>query len=177
MRNQGQLILAVAIIIFGIVLLVGNLLDVDMWVLCWPSALILLGVILLLRPQLISSDAAVAQKLLGDIRRRGAWDVTDEEFWLGVGDVTLDMTEAEIPVGETHLRIWCFVAGIKLTVPEDVGVAVSSTAFVTDARFFGRKREGFVTPVRMVSENYELAERKVRLESTSFVGDSKVRVA
>jgi lia operon protein LiaF len=177
MRNQGQVYLALFIILIGVLFLIGNLFDVDVGTFCWPTALILLGLWLLLRPQLISSDAAVHQKLLGDIRRRGAWQVTDEEIWLGIGDIRLDLAEAEIPVGETKLRVWNFVGSVNLRVPDDVGVSLTSTAFVSDVRMFGRKQEGILTPVQMSSENYETAERKVRLEITCFVADVRIRRA
>jgi hypothetical protein len=174
MRSQGQLILALILIVLGVVLLIGNLLDINVWALCFPIALMLLGIWVLFRPRLIDSRSAVRQKLLGDIRRRGSWDVTDEEFWVGVGDIKLDMTEAEIPPGETTIRVWSFVGPVRLSLPEGVGVSVSSTAFVTDARFLGRKREGILTPVRLSSDDYENAERKIRLETTSVVGDIRV---
>ena len=67
MRNQGELVLAVVIILVGVLFLIGNVFDVDVWALCWPIGLILLGVWVLLRPQLVRSDTAVRQKLIGDI--------------------------------------------------------------------------------------------------------------
>jgi hypothetical protein len=177
MRNQGQLVLALLIIAAGFALLIGSILDINVWALCFPGALILLGLAILLRPQLVSSGPSAGYKVLGDIRRKGNWEVTDEELWIGIGDVSLDMTDAAIPAGETRLRIWSFVASVRLTVPEDVGVSVSSSAFVTDARFFGRKRDGILTPVRLRSENYDDAGRAIYLETTSFVGDVRVQRA
>ena len=96
---------------------------------------------------------------------------------VGVGDVTLDLTRAVITPGETRLRVRCFVADVRLSVPEDVGVAVTSTAFVSEARFFERKRESILTTMRLISDNYELAERRVCLENTAFVGEIRVRRA
>jgi lia operon protein LiaF len=177
MRNQGQLILGVVVIVVGLVLLIGNVFDVNVWVLCWPIGLIVLGLLLLLRPQLISSDATTRQKLLGDIRRRGEWQVVEEEFWLGIGDVTLDMTQAEIPPGETHLRVVQFIGDVRVTMPEEVGLSLSSTAMVGSVRAFGRKRDIFFSPLRLSSENYEAAERKVRLETSMFIGDVRIRQA
>ncbi len=174
MRDQGQLILAVVIIIVGVAFLIGNVFDVDVWTLCWPVALILLGLWVLFSPRLIGTDSAQRQKLLGSIRRYGAWQVKAEEFWIGVGDVKLDMTEAEIPLGETELRVWNFVGDVRLTVPPEVGVSVSSSAFIADVRVLGRKRDSFLAPVRITSENYETAERKIKLETTSFIADVRV---
>ena len=175
MNSQRQLILAVVIIAVGLVFLIGNVFDVDIWTVFWPTLLILLGLGLLLRPQIVSQDTAVRQKLIGDIRRDGVWQVTDEQFWVGVGDITLDMKDAKIPVGETRIRVWSFVSPVRMLVPPDIGVSVSSTAFVTDARIFERKRESILAPFHTVSDDYETAEKKIYLEVTSFVGDLRVR--
>ena len=178
MSNRGQLVFAVVIIVVGVVLLIGSLFDIDVWALGWPTALILLGLGLLFRPKLVRGDAATRQKvLLGDIRRRGAWQVMEEELWMGVGEIRLDMTEAEIPDGETTIRIWSIDSPVRLTVPEGVGVAVSSTAFYTDARFFGRKRESILAPLRASSDGYATAEPRLRLEIMSFSGDIKIERA
>ncbi len=175
MRNPGQLIFAVVVIAIGAVLMADNVLDVDVWSLAWPIGIISLGVLLLLRPKLIGSDATVRQKLVGDIRRRGDWQVADEEIWLGVGDIKLDMSSADIPLGETCIRVYSFVADVRLNVPQDVGVALSSNAFYTESRMFGKKRESILAQVNLASDDYETAERKVRLEMSTFVADVRVR--
>lgn len=175
MRNRGQMIIGILFILAGLIFLIGRVLNVDVWALCWGLGLILFGVWLLLRPQLAGADTAVRQKLLGDIDRDGTWQVTDEEFWIGVGEIDLDMTRADIPMGETKIRVFGFVGDVDLRVPEGVGIAVSSTAFVTDARFLGRKRESIMYPFYQASDDYETAERKIRLEVTSFVAAPKIR--
>jgi hypothetical protein len=164
MRNQGQIYIGAAIILIGLLLLIGNVFDVDVGALCLPLGLILLGVWLLLRPQLVGPDTALRMRVFGPI-------------WLFVGDVILDFTRAEIPPGETPIRVYGFVSSIRVTVPQDVGVAVSSTAFVTDARMLGQKRESFLAPVELTSDGYETAERKVRLETIFFVADVRVKQA
>jgi lia operon protein LiaF len=175
MRNQGQLVLALIVIAVGVVLLVGSVLQINFWVLCFPVLLILLGLVILFRPQLVGSDSDVRYKLLGDIRRSDEWSVADEELWIGVGDVRLDMTKADIPHGDTEIRIWSFVSSVQLSIPDGVGVTVSSSAFITDAKFLGRKREGILSPVRFSSDDYETAERRIRLENIAFVGDLSVK--
>jgi hypothetical protein len=177
MRNQGQVLFAILIILIGLVLLLGNVFDIDVGALCFPAGLILLGAWILLRPRLVGPDTALWLRVFGPIRRRGAWQVADEEIWLFVGDVRLDMTQAEIPLGETRIRVFGFVGNVRLVVPEGVGVSVSSMAFVTDARVLGQRRDGFLVPVHLASDDYETAERKVHLETMSFVADIKVKRA
>jgi len=112
---------------------------------------------------------------LGDVRRYGAWQVADEEIWIGVGDVRLDLTSADVPVGKTKFRVFGFVGDVDLLVPENVGVSLSSMAFVTEAKVLGQRRQSFLAPVDYASDGYEMAERKVQLTTGFFVGDITVK--
>ena len=177
MRNQGQVIFGILIILIGLMFLLGNVFDVDVGALCFPTALILLGLWLLLRPRLVGPDTRLRFRVFGPLRRGGAWQVADEEILLLLGDVKLDMTQAEIPSGETRIRVFGFIGDVRLVVPEGVGVSLSSMAFVTDARMLGQKRDGLLLPVHLTSDDYETAERKVHLETMFFVGDIRVKRA
>ena len=44
MRNQGQVIFGILIILIGLMFLFGNLFDVNVGALCFPVGLILVGV-------------------------------------------------------------------------------------------------------------------------------------
>jgi len=155
MRNRGQLVVGVVIVLLGTLLLIGNLFHINPWAFFWPLVLIGLGVWMLLRPQTLRSDGRRKGKILGDICRGGEWQVRDEEFWVLIGDIKLDMTTAQIPEGETVIRTYGFVGSIRLRVPERVGVSVSSTAFITDARMLGHKQESLLSPLHQVSDDYE----------------------
>jgi len=177
MRNKSQLIVGLVIVLIGVTLLIGNLFHVNLWDFFWPLVFIGLGIWMLVRPRTVKTGTKVQHRLLGDIRRAGGWQVTDEEFWILVGDIKLDMTAAQIPEGETLIRTYGFVGSIRVRVPEGVGISVSSTALVTDAKILGHKQENFLTPLHEVSDDYEAAERKIRLECSAFVADLKVRRA
>jgi predicted membrane protein len=175
MRNQGQLYMGGAIIVIGVLILIGNLTNVDFGVYCWPLAFILLGVWLIVRPRMLEPGATLTQRLIGEIERAGDYAVTDEEFWAFIAELDLDMTQADIPQGETRLKVYGFVGEVDLLVPEDVGVAVSSTSFVNSIKMPTGKQESFVAPLRLQTDNYKIAERKIRLEMTCFVGEAKIR--
>jgi lia operon protein LiaF len=173
MRKKTQIVVGVVIITWGLLLLIGNLLQINIWAYVWPLILIGLGVWLLTRPHKQGRYTHVV--LLGDQRRRGAWQVRDEDLFSLIGDVTLDLTEAEIPVGETTLRMQGFVNSVVVKVPDDVGLAITSTAFVTSAYVFGHKRDYILTPYELETDNYHEVDRRVRLELVYFVADLKVR--
>ena len=175
MRNQGQILLGAAILIIGLVLLLGVWLEVDAGDLCWPTAFILAGLWLLLRPWMVPADTALEIRIFGPMRRQGPWQVAPLESWLLVGDVDLDFTEAEIPPGETPIHCLGFVGTTRVIVPEGVGLSVTSTAFLTDAKMMGQKRSSFFMPVNMTNDSYATAERKIRLDVTYFVADLKIK--
>jgi lia operon protein LiaF len=174
MRNRGFLIVGILLVVWGILSLLGNLLKIDTWAFCWPVVLILIGVWLLLRPRFRLQGAVVNVLPLNNTRRSGAWTVVDEEDFTLIGDTRLDMTQAEIHPGETVLRVYGFVGAVDLRLPKEVGISVTSWAFVTDARLMGQKSDTFLSPVEYASPGYESAERRVRLETYFFVVDLDV---
>jgi predicted membrane protein len=177
MRNQGQLVMGLIIIAVGVVILFGNLFNINLWAICWPTGLILLGLWVLVRPRMVRDGSEVTLVPLGNVRRDETWHVADEEFWVFVGDIDLELGRADLPVGETTFRTYGFVADVEIVVPAEAGVAVTSTAFVSNIKAFGDKKEGFLMPLHVVSDNYDTAERRVHLHCYSFVGEVKVRRA
>lgn len=178
MRNRGELIFGGILVLLGLILLIGTVFNINVWALCWPAFLIILGLFLVFRPRLggMGPDANSDVLLLGDRRKRGSWVVRDEELWLGVGDVEMDLTQATIPAGETTLRYISFVGDVDLFIPSSVGVSVRAAGFVIDANIFDRDYDTFLTPVEVRTPNYEQAETRVRIEMTSFVADLKVKL-
>jgi hypothetical protein len=158
----------------GVILLLGSIFQVNLWRFFWPAALVLLGLWLLIRPRLVHTGGA-SIILLGDVRRNAQWPVENEEFWVGIGDVKLDMSQADIPLGETTLRAYGFIGDVGVIVPPEVGVEVSCVGFVSTAKVFGVKRESFVMPITLASQNYAAATRKIRIDGAFFIGDIKAR--
>lgn len=171
MGKQTQLILGGILVLWGILIVVSNVFNIDFSAICWPTLLILLGVAILLRPRWLKPDMQWGIRPIADIKRRGVWTASNEEIWTFVGDVKLDLTEAQIPSGETLLRIFGFVVDVDVRLPADVGLAVSSTAFVNEVEIQGQKNETFFGPINYTSPGYENAERKLRLETLFFVAD------
>jgi predicted membrane protein len=175
MRNRAPLIFGGILILLGILSIIGTIFKIDTGVFCWPLLLIGIGVFILLRPKLEASNASSSFRLLGNNNRGGAWKVSDSETWTLIGDTILDFTQADIPVGETHLHINSFVGDIRLYVPECVGVALISTAMFSDARFFDEHRGLFFGSLEFSTPGYESAERRIHVETFSFMGNVKVK--
>jgi lia operon protein LiaF len=174
MRNW-PIAAGIAVIVIGLLFLISALTGFNVWSLICPSALILIGVALIVRTRRVDSDTGFSVKVIGDIRRRDGEMLKNQEIWVGIADVDFFPAEADIPTGETTLRLLGFVGDIDLRVPEHVGLSIASLAFVTEARVLGDKTSSVVTPFEYMSPGYAEAERRIRLETTFFVADLKVR--
>lgn len=175
MVNRGQLVLGSILVLLGLMLLVGSIFRIDMWAFCWPTGLILLGVWLVLRPTLTGPDKGSEVVLLGDIRRRGVWNLADQTIWLGIGDVDLDLTQAVIPAGETQLNLYGFVGDVDIFMPRSMGYAIRANGFVVHSDLEGEPTDNVLVPLEATSANYVAAEQRLRIEMTSFVADIKIR--
>jgi hypothetical protein len=95
MGTRGQIIFGLFLVFLGVVYILGITFNIDTGALCWPAILILVGVWLLARPKFEREGTKII--LIGDFRRKGAWNVTATDVWLGIDDVRLNFSETEIP--------------------------------------------------------------------------------
>ena len=165
----------IAIIVIGLLFLISALTGFNVWGLICPVALILIGVALIVRTRRADPGADFSVKVIGDIHRRDGQMLKSQEIWVGIADVDFFPAEADIPSGETRLRLLGFVGDIDLRIPEGVGLSIASLAFVTDAKILRDKTSNIATPFEYTSPGYTEAERKIRLEATFFVADIKAR--
>ena len=174
MQNPGRFVVGAFLVLLGTGLLLANVLRISLWSICFPASLIMVGVLLLLRPKIFGTSSSSNWHLFGDVKRSGEWTATDEEFWLLFGDTKLDFTHAQLPVGETTIRINGFIGDVDVTVPPDVGVSVSASGFIVDVRTPTEKIDRFLALANVASPNYATAERKLHLSTIFFIGDIDV---
>jgi lia operon protein LiaF len=103
--------------------------------------------------------------------------VTQHEIWWFVGSSRLDFTEAVFPKGDAVIRIFGFVTDLKVILPEDVGLRVSSSAFVSEYSGLHGKQERFLNQLVDQSANYSSVEKRVDLQTVAFVSEIKVRTS
>ncbi len=176
MRNQGMVTIAILIIGAGLLLLIGNLFDINFGAYCFPLGLILLGIFVLMRPRMVGPGVNSNTVLIGDFDRAGPGTLEAEEYWGFIVDANFDLTKYNIPIGETVIRGFSFIGDVEIFAPADVGVAIDGASFVTELKMDGAKEESaFLSPLKWRSDGYKMAERRVRFELTQFIGDIKLR--
>jgi lia operon protein LiaF len=175
MDRRWLLGIGVVVIVYGLFLLLGELFGFNGWAFFFPLLLVALGVWLILRPHMLGPQGQIQTRLLGDIDRTGDWQVVPQEIWLAIGDIRLDLTQAQVPEGETIITVYGFVNDIRVIAPEGVGIGVHCSSFVSDVKMYGEKETTIFMPVDRNSDDYATCSRKVVLRTNHFVVDVKVK--
>mgnify|MGYP001554394440 CR=1 FL=1 len=175
MNRNGRVFFASILILYGIILILGQLFSFDAGRLFFPLVLISLGLWLVFFSR--NRDGNFKIFPIGEMNRRGNWKVGDETSYSFVGDIELDFTNAEFDGTEKEIELAGFVNDIDIFLPEDVGLRVSSSAFVSEAIIYGEKFERIMTPYNFETDNYETAEKKVFLNCRGFVCEINLRAS
>ncbi|MCR2807940.1 cell wall-active antibiotics response protein LiaF [Paenibacillus soyae] len=124
-------------------------------------------------------DSAVINRsgFIGDIHMgHDYWELKPMNISHFIGDTVLDLTKAQIPLGETKITISSFIGDVKVYVPNDfeLGVKVVSSAFIGDVKVLGQKEGGLFTNVSSQSPRYSESDRRIKLIVSTFIGDTRV---
>jgi predicted membrane protein len=174
MRNKSQLVLGGGVLLFGLLLLISNLFDFDLWRFFWPLALISIGVFVIFRQTKTRDETMAYFGFARDINRYTEWEIQDAEYWNFVADFDLDLSQASFPEGEAHWKAFGFVNELRLKIPSHIGAAVTTHAFFTERRIDGNKEDLILIPMDWQSDNFETAGEKLFIELNGFFNEVRI---
>ena len=174
MTKRSQQILAGFLIVLGLLYLAANFINIDPGKLFWPLVFIAIGVILIFRPKMITPENA-EHYFAKDITLDRHAKPGDKEVRMFAGDIDIDLVDMDLEPGETYYTVRFFAGDITVDVPEDVGLKIESTGFVVEVKLDGDSSSNVMTGYSYQSPNYEAAEKKFFLNTTSFAVDLKIR--
>lgn len=122
-------------------------------------------------------DAAQHNRFIGDVHiGQDYWELRPTNISLFIGDTTIDLTKAQIPLGETKIYVSCFIGDVKVFVPGDgnVGIQVVSSSLIGDVKVWDRKRGGLFNSMSVETPHYADTDKRVVLVASAFIGDIKV---
>lgn len=105
------------------------------------------------------------------------WELRPMNLSLFIGDTVLDLTRAYIPYGETKITISSFIGDVKIFVPNDIELEVSvvTNSFIGDTIIFDRKKGGMMSSVNYEEPGFQIADKRVRIIVSTFIGDTNVQ--
>ena len=93
-----------------------------------------------------------------------------------IGDTTLDLTKAQIPLGETKVYVSSFIGDVKVFVPNDlsIGIQVVSSCLIGDVKVLDQKRGGMFNQMTVETPHFPDIDKRVVLVVSCFIGDVRV---
>jgi predicted membrane protein len=173
--KRWQIVFGIGLILLGLFALIDVLTGINLWGLVFPLILICIGVMLILRPRMAGREVQVKMPILGDLRKKGAWEVGNHDIWLLIGSIRLDFTDAVFLQAEPKIKLFGFVNDLKIILPEDVGLYLTSSAFVSEFKGPSDKEERILNPLIYGTPNYTNAGKRVRIEVLGFVSEIQVK--
>jgi lia operon protein LiaF len=116
-------------------------------------------------------------RFIGDVHLgNDYWELRPMSISHFIGDTTLDLTKAQIPIGETRIYVSSFIGDVKVFAPNDLGVGlqVVSSCLIGDVKVLDQKRGGMFNQMSVETPNYVDSDKRVVLIVSSFIGDVRV---
>ncbi len=181
--SWGQFITALITIAIGVVFLGRNLglFEVDtslFFNIIWPVILILIG-ISLLRGKAHSSGKGGRFTFMGGSNVGGAesWKLDSGSYFAFMGGIEIDLTNAEVPEGETVLDLTAVMGGIEVKIPKDLAVIYEGSAVMGGVTFIDQEDGGIVGGRSAEYNITESASRKVRIQARAIMGGVEIKEA
>ena len=94
-----------------------------------------------------------------------------------IGDTIIDLTKAQVPIGETKLNISAFIGDVKVFIPNDMDIelSVSSSSFLGDSHIFKKRESGFLRSMKEETKDFGQADKQIKLQVSLFIGDINVQ--
>ena len=183
---------ALMIILLGVLLLLNNLDYIEFGTLIkdyWPVLLILIGLNMILKREKSSADhslggdkdvvcdteQAIYSNIFGDMKIK----INSRSFKGGkinntFGDISLDLEKMNIEHGEQILEVHGVFGDIKVSLAKGLPVFIRANTTAGTIKIFDKKVDGFSKELQYQSEQYDSAEKKIKIFITQVFGDIKV---
>ncbi|EUJ31927.1 cell wall-active antibiotics response protein LiaF [Listeria cornellensis] len=92
----------------------------------------------------------------------------------GIGDTIIDLGNTVLPTGESVVLIRSFSGKIRLLVPFDLGICLEHSAIFGHLQYDKESTVVQNDTIKLYSDNYEKAPRKVKIITSVVLGDLEV---
>ena len=196
--NSARIILGALILLIGVawMLEIAGAVDEIPWSYLLPSAVIVIGVGLIADPHgpthgglvflgiiltlfmlvdvsVSTFDFTTGDTVVGPLTEHPASVEELEDYGIFAGELTVDLTDVEFPVGETEVKANAFAGSVKIIVPDNVTVELKAGTFAGEIRAFGKRSEGLGPRLDETFPGGD-AGRILVLDVSTFAGEIEV---
>ncbi|MHC5252027.1 cell wall-active antibiotics response protein LiaF [Listeria kieliensis] len=98
----------------------------------------------------------------------------DINIQTGIGDTIIDLGNTVLPTGESVIMIRSISGKIRLLVPFDLGICLEHSAIFGKLQYDKKSTSIQNDSIKLYSDNYETAARKVKIVTSVVLGDLEV---
>ncbi|MBC1520630.1 cell wall-active antibiotics response protein LiaF [Listeria aquatica] len=98
----------------------------------------------------------------------------DINIQTGIGDTIIDLGNTVLPTGESVIMIRSISGKIRLLVPFDLGICLEHSAIFGKLQYDKKTTSVQNDSIKLYSDNYETAARKVKIVTSVVLGDLEV---
>ncbi|WP_152654890.1 cell wall-active antibiotics response protein LiaF [Oceanobacillus sp. CFH 90083] len=188
-KNRGSWMIGTFLLVFGGLLLAGRfgVVDFTFWSVfkLWPMILIFMGISLFRGVHFYlgrinragkgrkwrennkgfytQSDKRETVFSIGDMEKKGNWNLETMHINTLAGSFYLDLTDAYIPDEETEISIRSMAGDVTMLIPEEVEFQAHATAKAGDIKILDEESTGINTEVFYETDQYESATKKLHI--------------
>jgi len=90
------------------------------------------------------------------------------------GSVKVDLEELDIESGEQTLHLETTFGDIKIIPPKNVSFSIEGSNTAGDIKIFNEKKSGWRQDVTYKTDNYDSADKKLKIVTSQVFGDLKI---
>lgn len=121
------------------------------------------------------TNSLISNRFFSDVNlKNNAFELDDLNYYFGIGDVVIDLTETFIPEGETVLSINGIIGNIELYVPYDVELSIHHSTLYGKIKILKNELKGMNKNCKFITDEYGTATRKVKIICSLAVGNFEV---
>ena len=104
------------------------------------------------------------------------YEWNDINIQTGIGDLVIDLSNTVLPDGVSVIVIQAIVGNIQVRVPYEQEVSVHSTFISGSLRFFSESEPRIINKsIYMETENFDLADKKIKIITSLMAGSVEVK--
>ena len=140
------------------------------------GGLIFLGLVLLAAFGVAAASPVSFSSGIGDRNERPlASSSIEREYELGIGDFTLELADADLAAGTTHVRAKVGIGELVVTVPEDAALVIDAHTGLGRVDVLGREDDGAGAHERVIAPGATADSPVLELDADVAIGNLEVR--
>ncbi len=179
-KNFWTIVFGIVLILIGILALLDSLEVISFWSALgrlWPLLLIGLGIWLLVKRRYLYwvKEGKKYSKAFGDLKiDASGMDPHGMDVEMGFGDLEVNLTKAGFSDRENVIHLALGFGDIKIWIPSELKVKASASCGAGDIDVLGKTADGLGRSVDYQDEDYDSAQKKLKVFAKLGFGDIRI---